>query len=268
MKQYFLALGALALCFVACKKDENIITGIPTSYIQSLVYTTGDSLSVEYNIDKTVYRLFNNQASGNKISVTPFYDTEGKINKVDLAYGTNLETSYTLQTLVYNSVAKVIKVSLFSERGAAYYDSISYKNGVIDTLYSIQNQGITMKYAYTWDANGNVSKVEQTYLEDPANVHTRTTTYTYDDKINPYTKVKGYYFINFQEGDFAMAMSANNILTATSSDAFWGYTGSNENSYTYDNNGYPVTINLKSTDLYTGQDPRIEISSCRVHYGK
>ncbi|MHB8338961.1 MAG: hypothetical protein ACYDEE_16220 [Ignavibacteriaceae bacterium] len=116
-----------------------------------------------------------------------------------------------------------------------YYNSLNQliKIEQYDTKYNLL---FTTDYSY--DGNGNISE-RQLYSSNGFN--NEVTTMKYDDKINPWYNLKGWFH-------YDISMSKNNLIS-------YSTTNSNNNianaeatyNYTYDSDGYPVSVNIVVT---------------------
>jgi hypothetical protein len=277
MKQSFICTATLALLFAACKKEDAATTPpvIVTKYVQSIISDTGDSSAVEFNIDKSVYKLIRFGLNQSFTATIPSYESgTGNITTVNVTIDPLTYSIYQHQIITYNSTKLVSTISFYGFDGSLEnIDSLSYSDtGNLDTIYYFKfnyetnKNELRSKYAHTWDAKGNIVKQEEISL-DPEEGNT-VTTYTYDDKINPALKLKGYYLLNFDEDDVAGLLSANNILTSSTVDAGRGYSASTNNTYAYDADDYPVVMTLRSINQYSGQDPYKDSVKLRLNYGQ
>jgi hypothetical protein len=275
MKQTFIGFAALSLFFTACKKDDSttVTTEKVTKYLQSMVSSEGDSLAIEYNLDKSVYKEVGYGGDESFNASIPAYEA-GNIVRVDYSTDPLLNTTYKREVISYDALGKLSTITFYNSDGSvSKVDSVKYNSAdKIDTVYYFEwnyetsQKQLRKKYAHTWDVKGNIVKMEAIYVDQPG-VSTLTT-YTYDDKINPVLKSTGYYLVKFDEEEMAGLLSANNILTSSSSNTGTGYTASETNTYTYDADNYPVAMNLKSISQYTGEALRSDSVKLMVHYGK
>ncbi|SEW44570.1 hypothetical protein SAMN05428988_5801 [Chitinophaga sp. YR573] len=274
MKQSLISVITLSLFFAACKKDSTttVTTETPvTKYIQSTV-SVYDSIAIEYNMDKSVYRYLDFHRNGGQFfGVLPNYEA-GKITKTVATSDSLFSSTYNYQTVTYNSVGQISSITYFSKDGSPMtVDSLLYdSNGKLDsTLLYQYNSGtnakeLTYKYAYTWDTKDNIIKQEEIYVKNTGS--TTTYTYTYDDKINPVLKVSGYYLMEFSPDDVATLLSANNMLTTSATGA--DYTYSSTNTYVYDADNYPASLISRSSYQNTGAEPQKDSVSIKIIYGK
>ncbi|SFD81006.1 hypothetical protein SAMN05518672_103306 [Chitinophaga sp. CF118] len=276
MKQPFICLVALSLFFAACKKDETSTTPVTepvTKYVQSIISDAGDSTALEYNMDKSLYRYITYGTSEEITAAIPSYDA-GNVVKIEKATGANLNEIFTRQIISYNTLVQVTKIKFYNYDGSfSHSDSLYYGTGKLDTIYQYEyntelEEKLVIKYAYTWDAKGNIIKLEKIYLNNQGENGTTVTTYTYDDKQNPALQIKGYYVINFDEDEVPGLLSANNIISSSSLNTTNGYTASTRNTYGYDEDKYPATMTLRSMSQYTGQELLSDSVTLKINYGK
>lgn len=274
MKKSFIVLAMLAFSFTACNKDNNSAPAPVKKYLQSIVSGTGDSIAVEYTIDRYMYRQVVSSKTEGTTAYMPTLDAEGRTTQVTIYAGANLTESYNRAVVNYKGKGMPAIITFYNyDGGFSASDSLTYKNNIPDTLYQSEwdyetkQPRLVKKFAYTWDGQGNIIQLDKIYVDDPANVHVTTTTFVYDNKINPIKALTGYYIINFDEEELPAMISANNILTSSSSNKTTGYTASSENTYTYDDGGYPLTMTLRSTSKYVGEDTRTNVTDLKLHYG-
>jgi hypothetical protein len=274
MKQSLICLAALSLLFAACKKDDSSTTITPTpvtKYLQSTIATNGDSTSIEFNMDKSVYRYFT--FGENPSATLPSY-TSGMIVTIDFSTDLLLNNIYQRQGITFNDLNLPSVISSYDAEGSLIgVDSLGYNTDKkLVMLYHSEKDADTNQeklmysYEYTWDTKGNIIKrVMVAYTLDNANF---ITTYTYDDKINPAPKVLGYYLVKFNVEDLAGLLSANNLLTYESHNPFTDISTIVNNSYQYDADDYPAVMTLRTTTQH-GQNTAVKDSVIQtVHYGK
>lgn len=273
MKQPFICIASLALLFAACKKDDATAPAVTTKYVQSIIADNGDSTAIEFNIDKSVYRLlvFGNDNSFSA-SIPTYESGSSHLTKVEVSTDPITYQTYVHQVITYNNL-KVSTVSFYNSDGTlASADSLVFgATGKLDTIYYYELnydtnlKQLRKKYVQTWDTKGNIVKQEEIYLNEGAST---ITTYTYDNKLNPVLKVTGYYLVNFDEDQLAGLLSANNILTSSAVNTGTGYTASTNNTYEYDVDDYPTVMMLRSQSQYSGQDLRSDSVKLKLFYGK
>jgi hypothetical protein len=273
MNQSFAYLVTLSLLFAACKKDETSAPVTPTpvtKYLQSTIATNGDSTSIEFNIDKSVYRYL---TFGETPSATlPSY-TSGKIVTIDFATDLLLNTLYQRQRITFNDLGLPSVISSYNAEGSLIgVDSLGYDTqSKLAILYHFEkdanaNLKCLYWYKYTWDTKGNIitRKMTSYTIGD----YYIVTNYTYDDKINPAPKVLGYYLVKFNVEDLAGLLSANNLLTYSYYDSMTAITTSVNNTYQYDEDDYPAVMTLRSTTQHDGDAAVTDSVTLTAHYGK
>jgi hypothetical protein len=278
MKQSFLCLAVLSLLFAACKKNES--TPPPPvaviKYLQSTVDAKGDSIAIEFNIDKSIYKAMRfSKGEDSFFVVIPDYLPGGLLATMAATANPNYTETYLYRTLTYNDVSKPLLISFYNaDISISHIDSIAYNSeGLLAAVnYYEYNTGtkqktLLKKYAYTWDAKGKNIIKQDVYIPT-ASEPVLTTNYTFDDKINPALKVIGYYIVNFDEEQVAGLLSANNVLTSATSSSTDAYTASDNNTYSYDEDDYPVVMTLRSKSQYPGEELRSDSVVLRAHYGK
>jgi len=275
MKQPFICIATLALLFAACKKDDAPASVPVTKYLQSFISDAGDSTAIEFNMDKSVYRLlrFGNDKSF-RATIPAYESGTGNITSVTVSIDPLTYSVYEHQILTYTKANLLSTISFYGYDGSLeYIDSLSYSSsGKLDTIYYFKfnyetdKNELRSKFIHTWDAKGNIVKQEEISMTEPADK--TVTTYTYDDKINPALKLKGFYLTNFGEDEVAGLLSANNILTSAAVNSGKGSTLSVNNTYKYDADKYPVNVVTRSMQQYTGQDLHTDSVMLKLNYGK
>ena len=272
MKQLFICAAALGLFLVACKKDDSAPTPtepVVKKYIQSIIGES-DSTAIEYNIDKSVYRFYN-VSYGDYITISmPTYEA-GKMTGVE-----NDENgdSYHEREISYNSTGKVSALAWYFSDGALDH---SYKmtyngDGKLDSIYDYTTTGIPSVfhlerlYAFTWDTKGNIIRMESVNPDNSA-VSRVSSVFTYDDKINPAANTVGYYLMHYYTDELPFLISANNLLTSTTT-ADPSYSDNSVETYTYkyDADNYPVVYTWKSYDVSTPAN--VDSTTYKINYGK
>jgi hypothetical protein len=274
MKQSFICVITLSLFFAACKKDDTttVTTETPvTKYMQSTV-SIYDSIAIEYNMDKSVYKYLDYHTNGHQFfGVMPTYEA-GKITKTVSSSDSLFNITSSYQTVSYNSLGQISSIIFLNSDGSPRSaDSLIYdSNNKLDTtLYYSYNsttkvKTLLYKYAYTWDTKNNIIKQELIYVSSQST--NTVTTYTYDDKINPVIKVSGYYLINFSPDDVATSLSANNMVTSSTTGS--DYTDSTINTYVYDADNYPASLVSRSSYQRTGGQAEKDTFAIKMIYGK
>jgi len=159
-------------------------------------------------------------------------------------------TSYGLYIYEHDSL---LKQKIYYRENNGVFELVSkssfeYLNGNI-VKWNIQtpNDTITQYYTYEYDNNRNVTRQRQySYLaqEGEGPVLIRETTYSFDNKNNP--------FFNFKQTGSPGIFSNPNNITETSSTLFIEVPGIDKythstSSYEYNSKGYPVKVTSGST---------------------
>lgn len=206
------------------------------TYFSTIKYD-GDKI-LEMNDDdgsKTVYTY-----NGNNIVKTVDYDKNSKIEYTrEFKYAndrlssekiTNTHTGTLSYTIIYNYINdNTVKYKLLES--STYNPSTGTYSNLKYTDYE------------TTLVNGNLSKIKRTLSS--GTVVNRI--YTYDNKNNPASNIKGLTKINLLSS-YDGGSGINNItkLISSSTDSFFNYT--NTSSYEYNSNNYPI----KQVTNYTG----------------
>ncbi|SEW44564.1 hypothetical protein SAMN05428988_5800 [Chitinophaga sp. YR573] len=273
MKQSLICLATLSLLFAACKKDDSSTTITPTpvtKYLQSTIATNGDSTSIEFNMDKSVYRYLT--FGENPSATLPSY-TSGKIVTIDFTTDLLLTNIYQRQGITFNDLGLPSVISSYDSEGSLIgVDSLGYntENKLAMLFHFEKDVNTNLKrlysYEYTWNTKGNIIKRKRT-SSTIADYYV-VTNYTYDDKINPAPKVLGYYLVKFNVEDLAGLLSANNLLTSSYYDSITAITTSVNNTYQYDEDDYPAVMTLRTTTQHDGEAAVTDSVILTAHYGK
>jgi len=204
------------------------------------------------------------------------YGTNGKIDKAEFWYGTEME-EYLKFTWDQNTLtrqyfwnegagweaASWFEMLTFSEDGLIEKidDYVVYKSDPIHVGYSLyqwQDKNITLIESY-YQSDWAKVKAEQkkNSIFNPKNrksfrqmpdinpmgkefVKVYSAAYTYDDKINPFS----FHAALGLTADIALFISENNVLTETITIESWEENFSASFSYLYNTNGYPTELTV------------------------
>jgi len=205
------------------------------------IITPTDKTVITYNADKSVAKLVStHQTSDESYTVTriPVYEN-GKLVKTMFADENAAPSLFS--TLTWSVNNQVIKVSYYENGAVNSYDSLVYRNGKVAARYFFTktNDGFQSQNCqlYTWDAKGNVTKVENMgRLNNQAEFAlSSTVSYKYDNKANAQLNIPAYLV------DFTPAsLSVNNVTTETIDDKLVG-----SYEYVYNDMQYPVSVKAK-----------------------
>ncbi|KAA2239396.1 hypothetical protein F0L74_24655 [Chitinophaga agrisoli] len=251
MKKLFPGAAALVLLFTACSKDDKPATpdqpNTPQTtgkYILQQI-TPLDTLEAAYDADNNMEKIITWQVGKTVKSFDELIRENGKLTKVMSTYSG--AATKLRQTLEYNSAGKLVKSNwyLSPDGHMSSYDSLVYNaTGGLAEMYEyspgLTSPELDVRHVYIWDNNGNIIKALGLGISGIA-PDTVFTEYTYDNKINWGAKQPEFFLTNPK--DPAFGLSANNILKmvqttpATSPDR----SSVTTRTYTYDEEGYPVT---------------------------
>ncbi|UPK72281.1 hypothetical protein [Chitinophaga filiformis] len=258
MRKLFFSSLVLGLLFVACDPQPDAIPD-PVYPLKLLAtdLTDMDSSALSYDAGRRLI-LFEQHEPADEFAsyLKPVYENN-RLTAALIGISKN-DITHKFKTFEYNAVGELIKAYSYEYGFDKYgrYDSLVYNaSGQIATIYvaAITEAGgsvaLFQKNVLEWDTNKNITKKYSIAMKDDKETKdTTVTVYTYDNKIN-YTAQQPILF-NLQMDEPADGLSANNVLTATTS------SGSDSevisNVFTYDNENYPVTVTTTTKQLYNG----------------
>lgn len=228
-------------------------------------------------IDSIIYLYDNNKSlkqeiefltrPGNDIGASYYYHYEsGRLSTCNVtAWGAwSTDTVGTLsRSLVYNSAGQVAKVRYFdagSDRDSMVYNN----NGQLTELFHISPDP-TLSYhrIFTFE-QGNPVKVITISNRDGGALDTSSTTYKYDNKKCFHRSVKVLFYIVWNSLDYIPANNPTESVTTYSNSIArdtrtW--------SYTYNNEGYPVSIRSTMASVNANGTPStMEVAEKRIYY--
>lgn len=295
MKRFLLPLVALSIALTSCSRDNDDvinnpitnpveqgnllaeISGVENGTLNSYFTYNGDKIqsssivdgntSYTYDGDKITnsYReryqlgIFNTRYiyNPNGTLKTTLETHTNKIYAPNFTTQTATLTNYKWETTrEYTYIGNIVKVKV---------TTIESNDKTSDTETTIRNHTFTLD-------NGNIIKKEIQTTDWIIN----TTTYTYDNKINPLSKVKGLAALNIEfqltsgfllqdVGLFDMNINRNNITFAkTTTNAYHNQpdVSQESNVYEYNSKGYPT----KRTNTYTNIEANTNTSTYIYKY--
>jgi len=262
MKRKLFVFILLLLCFTKCQKENDQDNFCYSSTLISQV-NSGDIAvqGLTYNSNCLIYE-----------STEPFaykrftYNGQDKLTRIETALsfsafscvmipGQSLESDprkaeiSSYSDFEYDESGKLIKQLLYAYNSGhpklISYFLYDYDAGNVSKLSSFNPQGTLLNYyLYKFDDRGNM-KEEKYYSSINSVIKlTRTTTCTFDDRINPYK-------VFSREGIPGKNTNLNNILSETTVSYFGNSesTDVRQHTYAYNNLDLPVKIN-SSVILY------------------
>lgn len=247
------ALASAALLTTSCKKDnekqpDNAATKLIKVEESASVYTT-----FGYNTTGQVNKIVSKDAEGEEaIQIT--YDG----NKPTVATTAIGSTKFTYAN------NKLDVAELYAGTTKIGQIKINYVNGTVNNVVVSHNLGeggstTFAKTVYEYYANGDVKK-ETDYGWNDANetfVVSGSTVFEYDDKNNPMLALGDVYQVTFN------LVSKHNPVKEIVSDETGALTHTNFYTYTYNNNGYPVTAQKKKI---TANEANTVVSNIKYTY--
>jgi hypothetical protein len=260
MKIRYLSLLGLLLAFAACKKDDDN-SNTPTTtkmYVSSVISHEMDSVIFDYNADKQVTRWARFYTGETNTYTTFIYFIRyenGKPATLDFTnYADGTTELKTVRYITYDG-SKPVKIRP-STSLTGPYDSLTYNSkNQVTGIYSFNSIEDTnpATFILTWE-NDNVVKAVTT---NQGSAYSNT--YTYDNKPGIYA---GLAYLTYNSHLNFQYYSANNLLTDTFDDGH-GYTYTDNYTYEYNENGYPVKMKI-NTVFNDGSTP--DVDSSRITY--
>lgn len=280
-KKMMIAACALSIVIVSCS-NGNEITPKPEPTGDKFLTTISDSItaanvysSIVYNTDMS-YKSYADYPEGSKtgkVLVTTLQYSNSKpiaiLTGIRKA-GTDAAVLYDLQS---NATGQITKVILKKDlQNNIKFDSLFYNDEkYLTEIHHYSTNGIdntewlTGIEKFTW-SNKNLVKVEEEFWQlGVKSAQNYVTTYTYDDKINPYKTIPqiACLYNKMQTGPYLYGKlpfyayaSQNNPLIITSTyytfEPGRGITGSSAkqaNTYTYTKDDYPAYRHYEYTPM-------------------
>lgn len=216
------------------------------------IATSTDKTIISYNADKSIAKLVSTHKTDDDTYILtriPVYEN-GKLVKTML---TDSDAAPSLfSDFGWNTKGQVEKIRYYENGTVNAYDSLVYNAaGKITARYFFNKEANTFTshncQLYTWDAKGNITRMESMGRADnnAAFALSSTTSYKYDNKLNAHQSTPSLSYIV----DVApVNLSANNIVAETITTD----NGSTTNIYAYAYNAmqYPVKV----TATYGGKE--------------
>ncbi len=257
------ALIAASSIVSSCKKDDPKDSGNNPTPAEIKCYVTKTKLDnvnhqqYVYNANNRLERINTYAHDGTTIGehTKITYDGSGRATRIEDYEDTDM-TSYT--TVEYNSNNMPTKARIYSYQDStgtmgevAQLTNVYNGNQVTRTNIYFVSNGVPMLFAYqeyTY-ANGNIV-TEKSYFADEFGKGelTSTTTYTYDNKKNPYM------VLNLPIIYGVTAMSNNNVTQSSSLSAMTGSTTTENITYQYNGTGYPTSAVSTTSEGTTTTD--------------
>jgi hypothetical protein len=255
-KNILLLTASISFLFltVSCNTDD---TAEPQQNLNSCLVTKitvagTDVITYQYDAQKRLQKAdYSGDATEDNYFKEYTYDAAGRVNK-ETFKSTNGET-YSYFTFEYNGDNLLKKIAFYS-RNAPTNAIVHQYNKVIDynaskqvvkvSTYAPDNSTSPYRYdTYTYDANQNVSKIQEYVQNSAGAVNDVTTEYIYDSKKNPNL---GATFL----GVGAETHSKNNIVSEKVIYHLSGLTKNYTHAYLYNEKEFPeketVTTGLES----------------------
>ena len=234
----------------------------------------------EYDLNNNLTRLAQS-VNGHKWNVTYTYDKDNRPETVKLDNGVVITTAYGSVTGRYDNTT----IALSDNNN--YVTDVLYKSGAEGsqtTVISSYQNGSDDTYKYTYDKNGNITKITQgdaafSYVYDSDNQLTRenlyygngnsnnaTYVYTYDGCGNLLSKTR-YAYTTGKVSELPENVESYTYSNTTWGDQLTGYSSSDADnqstSITYDAMGNPVSY-FGATLTWEGK----QLNNCSIASGK
>jgi len=242
MKKYFLlAIAAIALTTVSCKKDKDAapapVPGTPAKLLTKMTKTENNTTTVFNFLYDANKRLISYKSTDNKVGIIFTYDAQGNVIKVE----NNEDGFKNIYTYTYNNNVPVSGTFKSWQKTAGEPDDL-----IEDDLlsYTVANNQVTkIHVAFTqsqdaadfelsYDGNGNLTKIT-------GNNNNYAASFGYGNKKPVFPMVSKYVL---DQAGFSLQFAAKNELLSASFD-FPGdqFDEAINNQYTYDAAGYVLT---------------------------
>lgn len=209
-----------------------------------------DVITYQYDAQKQLQKAeYSGDAAGDNYVKEYTYDAAGRVSKETFKSADGDTFSYFTFEYEANNLLKKIAFYSRDNQGSTlvhqYNRVIDYDaNGQVEKVstYAPENHTTASRYdVYTYDAKGNVTKIEEFVQNGTSTVNDVSTEYTYDSKKNPYL---GATFL----GVGAEMFSKNNIASRKETYHLSGLTKMYTHTYQYNEKEYPAkeTINTGS----------------------
>ncbi|MGZ5281419.1 MAG: hypothetical protein ACXWDO_09415 [Bacteroidia bacterium] len=243
----FAALIAASTIVSSCKKDdpEPPTPTEPKCYIKSTKEDGKNQSQYVYNANNKVEKINNYGQDGTTIEeyTQITYDGNGRATRLDDYVETEMN-SYT--TIEYNSSNLPTKARIYSRDSLGGLSEVAQLTNVYNSsnqvtrsnIYFVSNGTpvLFLYQEYTY-SSGNVVTEKSYFADEFGNGElTSISDYQYDSKKNPYL------LLNIPVLFSGAALSTNNVTSATYKDENGTVTESETYAYTYNGNGYPLTV--------------------------
>jgi len=261
-------LFVFSLIFISCEKDKQIIVENTDIPLISKVLIGGETYK-EYSYNNA--NLVTEEKSKFHYS-RHFYNSDNQLIKSDIYWDISIASndSHVLEaamnrkewvspentqlsishSLEYNRKGQLIlKSYIRPSSNIPDYQKFLYENDRIVRITSYSNNSISAYKDYVYDDNGNISKLSH-YWVSPSGIAelTTTTEYEYDNMHNPYQSFKRLTIPGIYT-------NPNNITKETYTlnfdvDPSIEKVQITENSYEYNDMGYPINVNGVTEFVY------------------
>lgn len=232
---------ASILLLTACQKETSPTQPAPPASAKIKKVTSDDAV-MEFGYD----------ANGNVQSIKTNNDitTGGMMTTYDITYGagkkiTELKGAAGEKIVPHYADNKLISAEIFDANGDLVANTdYSYQNNVLKSVFTETQVGFAMKFSFTTNAAGNVTKTDISFynpLTDRFQLST-STEYEYDNKVNPLNNIKELMYL------FLINPNQNNITKETERDAQQTVTETREYAYSYNSNNLPTGAAVKVTE--------------------
>ena len=241
LKLLFVLFLGVGLTFASCKKDDDDGGGVnptpeaKTCYVVKETSSDNSYHEMIYNSDHLINEYNNYISDGTLSESTKMTYSDGKVSTLETYKDSNLESRIVFKYIA-NKVDSVI----------LYADTLGSLKKVGFYLYHYNGERISSISMYVEFMGQVIEILKNDYIYSGDNVSTKTeykmgggftlelsstSTYEYDDKINPYRNIG----INDLMGDFGF-MSKNNITKITIKDDSGSIDEENSENFTYEYN--------------------------------
>ena len=223
MRSVAFILLFVPLFFSACKKDRTPDaptkpTGTNYRIKKTRVATMSNIISDHYEYNAAGYLVklthedsFQVQTPNKGVAITTYeftYDAKNRLTQYILN-GTNTVTG--IYHYDGNNRLQFIKQHFKNNALQNYYEFVWDKGKIIKIIDRMHDGSLGYTHFITYDANGNVSKVDRSTLSDSTKIFPKHSNIQYDNKPNYLNTIKGMEgFIPFAF-DYPQMLSNNNV---------------------------------------------------------
>jgi hypothetical protein len=248
MRKLLLSAVALVVLFAACSKDDDKNTPeTPQAISKYLLHQVSphDSLEAVYDAANNMKEVKTWNLASSSTSTAALVYENGKLTKITRS--SNGGEMRVVRTLTYNSAGKLSTADFYNPNGekatidSLVYDAEGHLAALYKAFYHNDAYEFSEKFAYIWDNKGNI--VREVHVNISNGIESTDSTfnnYTYDDKVNFGSKQPEFFLQEPEDPIFGLC--ANNVVkVAGGYNTIPDWSSVTTKTYTYDEDGYPIT---------------------------